>query len=30
MNALATKRAAEPNPGVWSQDLRSLSIVFGM
>ena len=28
--ALATNRAADPKPGVWSQLRRSLSIVFGM
>src|SRR5271157_2241701 len=30
MNAWATYRAAEPNPGVWSLMTRSLSTVLGM
>ena len=29
MHALATNRAAEANPGVWSFSIRSLSTVFG-
>ena len=30
MKAWATKRAAEPKPGVWSLITRSLSMVLGM